>query len=228
MIHLSNISKIYTIDHQDFYAIDHLSLSLSTKQNTVIIGKSGSGKSTLLTLINGLTPVSKGEISFSEKVKSATVFQEPRLLPWLTLKQNAIFWNPNANPDDLFKEFELTGFENIYPHEASGGMAYKVALIRAFLFDANFLLMDEPFSSLDYFTRISMQEKLLQISKTNNIGLFFITHNIEEAVFLGDRILVLHHGKLIKEFTNTTHWDERSHKNTPLRDEILDTFKNIN
>ncbi len=227
-IDIDNISKIYPINNQDFYAIDHLSVTLSTSQNTVLIGKSGSGKSTLLNMINGLIPASEGVITFSEEVKSATVFQEARLLPWLTLKQNATFWNPTADPKELFKEFELVGFENIYPHEASGGMADKVALIRALLFEANFLLMDEPFSALDYFTRMSMQEKLLTLSKKNNTGLFFITHNIDEAVFLGDRILVLNHGQIIDEFINPTHWEERSHHNTPLRDEIIDTFKNIN
>ncbi|MGL5956839.1 MAG: ABC transporter ATP-binding protein [Brevinema sp.] len=223
MIKLHNISKIYSINQQDFYAIKQLSLSVSLTEHLVIIGKSGSGKSTLINLINGLSPVSIGTISFpSIPFKTATVFQEARLLPWLNIEQNSLFWNPQADPLPLLQEFELLPFKNLYPYEISGGMASKTALIRALLYYADFLLLDEPFASLDYFTRLYMQEKIMKISK----GMIFVTHNIEEAIVLGDRIFILEKGIIKSEFINNIPRNKRSHKNicNQLRTNVLDAL----
>ena len=208
-IKLSNISKIYSINDQPFYAVNDISLQINTTQNTIIIGKSGCGKSTLLNMINGLTSISEGEILFPENFKTATVFQESRLLPWLTVEQNATFWAPHADPSFLLKELELFDFKKLYPHEISGGMAQKTALIRALLYEADFLLLDEPFASLDYFTRLYMQNKLLTLTSKQKLGMIFITHNVDKAVLLGDTIIILEKGAIKTILVNKLPLSER-------------------
>ena len=208
-IKLTNISKIYSINDQPFYAVNNISLQINTTQNTIIIGKSGCGKSTLLNMINGLTSISEGEILFPKNFKTATVFQESRLLPWLTIEQNATFWAPHTDPTSLLKELELFDFKKLYPHEISGGMAQKTALIRALLYEADFLLLDEPFASLDYFTRLYMQKKLIDLTSKQKLGMIFITHNVDKAVLLGDTIIILEKGAIKTILVNKLPLTER-------------------
>lgn len=229
-INIENVSKIYSVNDKEFFALNNLSLEIPSNQNTVIIGKSGSGKTTLLNIINGLTPLSKGKLTIPPHIKISTVFQEHRLLPWLTVEKNSTFWNPLADPTTLLKELDLFPFKDLYPHEISGGMAQKTALIRALLYDTNFLLLDEPFASLDYFMRIQLQEKLLQLTNKLSIGMIFITHNVDKAILLGDNIIILDQGKLKTFISNHVPHSERS--NTPysisLKTKIFEIINNTN
>ncbi len=208
-IKIQNLSKIYTIDKNPFYALNNINLEIPTNKITVIIGKSGSGKTTLLNIINGLTPKNGGSITIPPSLKIATVFQEARLLPWLTIAQNACFWVPTEDPRPLLQDFGLLPFQSLYPHEISGGMAQRVALIRALLYKTSFILMDEPFSSLDYFMRLEMQEKILSLHKTKSLGIIFITHNVDEAIALGDEIIILEEGLLKEKILNPLSHKER-------------------
>lgn len=208
-IKIDHLTKKYVHDHRELFALKDLSLDIPIDKNTVIIGKSGSGKSTLINIINGLISPTEGTMTLPSFLKTATMFQEARLLPWLTVKQNTLFWNPLANPETLLRELELTAFQDLYPYELSGGMAQKTALIRALLYEANFLLFDEPFSSLDYFTRIQLQQKLLHITSSRNLGMVFVTHNVDKAILLGDIIIILDKGHLKEIFLNDAPREER-------------------
>jgi sulfonate transport system ATP-binding protein len=185
-------------------ALAGVNLEIASGEVACIVGASGSGKSTLLRIIAGLELADRGSISAGgERVEGpgperGLLFQESRLLPWLTVAQNVAFGIaelPKAEReqtvDALIALVGLRGFEQAHPHQLSGGMAQRVALARALAPRPLVLLLDEPFGALDALTRIRMQEELLRVWRTRQTTLVLVTHDVEEAIFLGDRVVVM-------------------------------------
>ncbi|HEV2357665.1 MAG TPA: ABC transporter ATP-binding protein [bacterium] len=187
-------------------AIDRLSLDVADREIVSIVGPSGCGKSTLLRLIAGLVRPSSGEIRLDGRAVSdpgadrGMVFQSYTLFPWLTVQGNVEFGPrlrglAEAARRDVATRFiqmvGLAGFEHAYPKELSGGMMQRVAIARALANDPEVLLMDEPFGALDAQTRAFMQELLLDIWQKTPKTILFVTHDIDEALFLGDRVYVM-------------------------------------
>ncbi|AFU57984.1 ABC uptake transporter, ATP-binding protein [Candidatus Nitrososphaera gargensis Ga9.2] len=187
--------------------LDRLNLRIREGEFVTIVGTSGCGKSTLLNIIAGLDAPDSGLISVKSnnnknigKAERVVIFQEGALFPWLTVTDNVEFGLKIARiPKELRKEIasnfidmvHLTRFADSYVYQLSGGMKQRVAIARALALDAQILLMDEPFAALDVQTREILHEQLLQIHKSTGKTILFVTHNINEAVQLGDRIILL-------------------------------------
>lgn len=187
-------------------ALKDINLKIHKREFVCVIGPSGCGKSTLIRILAGLEQASSGQVLLNgESVtepgpERGMVFQGYTLFPWLTVKKNIMFGLIESGYDKGTAESEarewinligLTKFENSYPHQLSGGMKQRVAIARALANRPKVLLMDEPFGALDAQTRAKMQAYLLEIWKNIDITVFFITHDLDEAVYLADRILVL-------------------------------------
>ena len=182
-------------------------VSFSVKQNdfVCIVGPSGCGKTTLLRLIAGLIKPSQGSIRFTHpqegrRPQTAMVFQHQGLFPWMTVLDNVAFGlemqgmaraSRQTQASEFVSRVGLGDFLHAYPHQLSGGMRQRVAILRAFLSNPQILLMDEPFGALDAQTRILMQQELLNTWRENPKTVIYITHDIEEAILLGDRVLVM-------------------------------------
>ena len=187
-------------------ALDDISMEIEDRTFVAIVGPSGCGKSTLLRLVAGLDQPTEGEIRVDERLVSGPgrdrgmVFQAYTLFPWLTVQKNVEF-GPQIEgrsvserreiAQQFIREVGLFGFDDAYPSQLSGGMQQRVALARALANDPEVLLMDEPFGALDSQTRALMQELLLRIWEQHSKTVLFITHDIEEALFLGDRVHVM-------------------------------------
>lgn len=159
-----------------------------------LLGPSGCGKSTLLRIIAGLERDYTGDLLQSTE-HTAFVFQEPRLMPWLSVERNIGFHDDahfdRAWVNQLLEEVGLEGFGTALPKELSGGMAQRVAIARGLYSRPGVLLLDEPFSAVDAFTRMKLQELLLQLAQRHNIALLLVTHDIDEALYLSDRVLIM-------------------------------------
>ncbi|MCM3663109.1 ABC transporter ATP-binding protein [Mesobacillus subterraneus] len=183
--------------------LEEISLYVKEGEFVSIIGPSGSGKSTIFQCIGGLLLPDNGEMFLGErKINGGTgniayMPQQPSLLPWRTVLDNVLlgqelFQKPDKQEaQDWLKKINLSDYENAFPHQLSGGMNQRVAFIRALLSPQSVLLLDEPFSALDEFTRFDMQKWLLSVWEEKRKSVLFITHNIEEAIFLSDRIYLL-------------------------------------
>lgn len=197
-----NISKNYG----DVEALRDLSLEFPRGQLTSILGPSGCGKTTLLKIIAGLLEPTSGEVEVNGKAVTgpgedrAFVFQDFALLPWASVLRNVAFGlelrgvsksEREAKAAKYIADVGLSGFEHAYPHELSGGMRQRVGLARALSVDSEVLLMDEPFSAVDEQTRRKFQEDLLQLVADENKTFIFVTHSIEEAVYVSDQIAIL-------------------------------------
>ena len=197
MIEISNLSKHFFIGEKRIDVLRELNLSIKKDKITVILGRSGCGKTTLLRLIAGLESVSLGEIKFKEQAKIGFVFQEARLMPFLNVYENIVFPLKKqeieaAKIDSLISMIGLSDFKFAAVSQLSGGMSSRVSLARVLAYEANLILMDEPFAALDAFTRASMQAEILKIKAGKTI--LFVTHNIDEALFLADEIILLEKG----------------------------------
>lgn len=187
-------------------ALDNVSLDIEDKEFVCFIGPSGCGKTTLLRIVSGLDLPDSGEVFVdNERIlspgpKRGMVFQEYSLFPWKTVMDNIIF-GPQMRGikkkdaiEEAQKYLELVGLEQFrdsYPHELSGGMKQRVAIARALANEPEVLLMDEPFGALDAQTRNTLQHELLSIWQKKNITILFVTHSVDEAVFLADRIVIM-------------------------------------
>ena len=198
-IELKHIQKAYTVDGRTLPVLKDICLQIPENSITVLLGKSGCGKTTLLRLVGDLEEPNGGEIHFAVTHKTAFVFQEPRLMPWLTVWDNTIFGLKKQSYDTgeiqaLLETVGLDGFQKAYPHQLSGGMQQRTAIARALAYAPSFLLMDEPFAALDHFTRTQLQKELIRLQKSQNTGILFVTHSIDEALILGHKIVVIEKG----------------------------------
>ena len=197
MIEILNLSKHFFINDKRIDVLKELNLSIKKDKITVILGRSGCGKTTLLRLIAGLESVSLGEINFKEQAKIGFVFQEPRLMPFLNVYENIVFALKKHEIDEvkidrLISMIGLNDFKFAAVSQLSGGMSSRVSLARVLAYEANLILMDEPFAALDAFTRASMQAEILKLQTGKTI--IFVTHNVDEALYLADEIILLEKG----------------------------------
>lgn len=187
-IHVARKSFAATTVLQDVH------LSLRPREAVSLLGPSGCGKSTLLRIVAGLEKDFQGELR-TRAGEVAFVFQEPRLMPWLTVEQN-IGLSDDRHYDktwvtQLIDEVGLNGFAQALPKALSGGMAQRVAIARGLYSRPQVLLLDEPFSAVDAFTRMKLQDLLLQLAERHAIALLLVTHDVDEALYLSDRVLVM-------------------------------------
>ncbi len=217
-LEVKGLGKTFTSGSQATEVLHDLNFQVHRREFLCVLGASGCGKSTLLRILGGLETCSGGSIFVKgHKVEGADadrgfVFQEYTLFPWLTLKQNVMFGPrmTGKTSGDIEAEalqwLEMIGLAdraNAYPHQVSGGMKQRVAIARALANYPGILLMDEPFGALDAQTRMQMQDHLLQIWRNVDVTIVFITHDLEEAIYLADRILVLepHPGRIKESLT---------------------------
>jgi len=202
---VEKLSKRYFAQNREVVALQGIDFSVSDYEFVCIVGPSGCGKTTLLKIIAGLEKPTSGKIRFDKdssnsKPANSMVFQEQSLFPWMNILDNVSFGlemrgvnkkKRHQMASDFLKRVGLGGFILNLPRELSGGMRQRVAILRAFLNDPQVLLMDEPFGALDSQTRLVMQDELIHIWRENRKTVIYITHDIEEAIILGDRILVM-------------------------------------
>ena len=210
-IEICNLRKAFHVDGRELVVLENLSLSVPAHEITVLLGRSGCGKTTLLRLIGGLDQDYTGTITTPHNARPAFVFQEARLMPWLTVAQNIAFGlkKKNIQADKIRHLISLTGLEGFaeaLPRQLSGGMQQRTALARALSLEPGFILMDEPFAALDHFTREKMQQVLLDIHKQNRCGVLFVTHSIDEALAIADRIVILENYQAKKVYPVGDHW----------------------
>jgi ABC-type nitrate/sulfonate/bicarbonate transport system ATPase subunit len=186
-------------------ALDAVSVSLAAGELVSLVGPSGCGKSTLLRLIAGLDLPDSGELLIgSEPITAPSaerglVFQDPNLFPWLTVRRNiqaglvarGILQESRHEVDEFMRLVGLEGFASAYPHHLSGGMAQRVALARALINHPRVLLLDEPLGALDAFTRMRMQDEVLRLWQTRRTTMLLVTHDIDEAIYMSDRIVIM-------------------------------------
>ena len=229
--------KIFNIEKhfEEVRVLHDFSMEANREEIVCIIGPSGCGKSTILNIISGLTLPSCGKVINNSK-NTSYVFQEDRLLPWKDVYENIRIVNDKSSYKtcmELIEKVGLKGFEGFYPCELSGGMRQRCSIARAFNYEADLLLMDEPFKSLDYNLRIGMICYLLSLWESKKKTIIFVTHEIDEALLLGDRILFLTNRptKVLKEFRIETPKMKRSLTDPSLvkvRNQILDLLQNEN
>ena len=198
-----DLYKSYFVDGREVPVLRGLNLKFENGSFTVIVGRSGCGKTTLLRILAGLESCTAGRVLSPGGKRVSMVFQEPRLMPWLSVRRNAAFGvkRPDRGKiDALIAAVGLAGFEEALPSQLSGGMKQRTALARALAPDPDVLLMDEPFAALDFFTRMTMQNLLLRLYRRSKITVVFVTHSIDEAILLGRRIVSLKDGVAADRF----------------------------
>ena len=238
-IEFKQVTRVFKRDNKDFLTIDGFDLTVEDREFVAIVGPSGCGKTTCMRMVAGLEFPSTGVVSVSNKPvtspgpERAVVFQAFALFPWKSVYDNIDF---GLRAKGLAKEkrheiithyislMNLKGYESAYPHQLSGGMQQRVAIARAYALDPDVLLMDEPFGALDAQTRVVMQEELVKLARKNPRTVLFITHAVEEAVYLADRVVVMtsRPGKIkeildVKSIREAEGWD-----NHPRIEDVMD------
>jgi NitT/TauT family transport system ATP-binding protein len=203
---VSNVSKVFKTAERDVVALQEINLEIPQGQFVCLLGPSGCGKSTLLNAVAGFAPPTSGSITADGQLVTAPgpergmVFQEYALFPWMTVADNIAFGLEIKGMakgeiavivDQLLKMLSLRDFRNRYPKDLSGGMRQRVAIARVLALDSPIMLMDEPFGALDALTRRNLQDELLRIWAELKKTIIFVTHSIEEAIYLADRIVVM-------------------------------------
>jgi len=203
---IRHLSKSYHLNGKPFQVLKDLNLTIRSGESLAIVGASGSGKTTLLRVLAGLEEADRGDVLIDGNAvrgvgrDRAVIFQEPRLLPWLTVLDNVAFGldTQGLSRDEARNRarryINLVGlqqFENAYPRQLSGGMAQRVGIARALAVQPEILLLDEPLGALDAMTKIAMQQELARIWREEDVTTVLVTHDLEEAIFLADRILIL-------------------------------------
>ncbi|MDN6860839.1 ABC transporter ATP-binding protein [Pseudomonas sp. CAN2814] len=206
LVSFRQVAKSFPVDGRELQAIERFDLEIADGEFIAIVGASGCGKSTLLRLLVGLDREFQGEIRIDGAPidgiggERGIVFQEHRLFPWLSVEQNVALGLVNeplseagkaARVADYLQLVGLTAFARAYPHQLSGGMAQRVAIARGLVASPRILLLDEPFGALDALTRQQLQEELLRIRQRERITTVLVTHDVEEALFLADRVVVM-------------------------------------
>lgn len=205
-ITFDNVNRTFSRGDKNFLALDNISFEVNEKEFVSIVGPSGCGKTTLLRMAAGLEFPSGGRVKVGDQdvvapgPDRAVVFQQFALFPWKTVSENIGFglkckgFSRRLRDDTVSRYIDLmglSGYEQAFPHQLSGGMQQRVAIARSYALDPDVLLMDEPFGALDAQTRVVMQEELIKLSRNNPRTVLFITHSVEEAVYLSDRVVVL-------------------------------------
>ncbi len=242
-IEIKDVSKSFMQKGKRFTALDHVSLSIEKGEFICLLGPSGCGKSTLLGAIAGFEPVTKGSIEIDGKevrepsTKNITIFQNYGLLPWRNVQKNvelgleAKKLSKKKCAEIAEKYIDLVGlsdFKKSHPRQLSGGMQQRVAIARGLAVDPDILFMDEPFGALDAITRMKLQDDILNISRQEKKTIIFVTHDIEEAVYLADRIVVMtpNPGKIKSIVTVPLkgHRERTASDFLEVRDKIFDLF----
>jgi NitT/TauT family transport system ATP-binding protein/sulfonate transport system ATP-binding protein len=194
-----------TRDGNTVLALDHLSLTIAASEMVALIGPSGCGKSTLLRLIAGLDEPTSGDLRIGSEpitgpsAERGLMFQDPNLFPWLTVRRNiqaglvarGVLHSHRKDVEEYLRLMGLEAFANVYPGQLSGGMAQRAALARALINHPKVLLLDEPLGALDQLTRMRMQDEVLRVWQARRTTLILVTHDIDEAIYLSDRIAIL-------------------------------------
>ena len=210
VVRLDGVSKRYGSGRNALLALDRVSLTVGQGEFVCLLGASGCGKSTLLSLVAGLDEISGGTLDIGDR-RVSLMFQEAALFPWLSVAGNVELplrlrgvgrAERKRRAEELLDVVRLRGFSDKRPHELSGGMRQRVALARALAQDADILLMDEPFGALDAMTRDILHDELERIWREQELTVIFVTHNVREAVRLGDRVILLSSrpGRVIEDF----------------------------
>ena len=202
-VRATGVSKVFFAGKEPVWALEDVSLQVEEGSFTCIVGPSGCGKSTLLRILGGLESATSGTVGLqdsSHKIPAAFVFQEHGVFPWVNVLDNVAFGlrmsgvrrkERTEQAREWIARVGLTGFEKSYPHELSGGMRQRIAIARAFATGSPVLLMDEPLGALDAQTRLLMQEELVKLWEAERKTVVMVTHGIEEAILLGDRVVVM-------------------------------------
>ena len=239
-IRFDNVKKTFTtIDGEKVNALSGVNLEIEQGKFICLIGPSGCGKSTMLRILAGLDTPSEGTVYLNGKKVTkpgsdrGLVFQDPNLFPWLNiydniafgLKVRKVYKERKADIDDFIELVGLKGFEKAYPHQISGGMCQRASLARALIGHPQALLLDEPLGALDAFTRMNMQDELLRIRKEKEMTMIMVTHDVDEAVYLADKIVVMTPRPAKIEKIIDVHLTQPRDRNNPefirLRSEIL-------
>jgi NitT/TauT family transport system ATP-binding protein len=235
MLKIQNISKEYRKNNKTVKVLNHINCEFEKNKIHVIQGPSGCGKTTLLNIITGLIKPTRGSVLFEDKALTAPnpkigiVFQDLRLFPWLKVKDNIAFGlkirkskNIELKVNKYLKLVGLSKYKEYYPAELSGGMKQRLAIARSLILKPELLLMDEPFGDLDLKTRKQMQKLVLRIQKRFKTTIIFITHDIDEAIFLGDRIYILSGipGKIKNIYNNN---DKSAKESKLIKNLLLDS-----
>ena len=206
MIEIRGVHKEFAKGERRVVALQDIDLTVAEREFVAILGPSGCGKSTLLNMVAGFDLPTRGSVKVAGETIIApapsrgVVFQEPALFPWLTVMDNVVFGprtvgqraaDYRARAAQIIEQIGLSGFEASYPAELSGGMRQRVGIARVLIMEPKVLLMDEPFGSLDAQTRTLMQELLLSLWERHHQTVLFVTHDIEEAILLADRVCVM-------------------------------------
>jgi ABC-type nitrate/sulfonate/bicarbonate transport system ATPase subunit len=205
-LRVTEVSKHFVSpEGAEFLALEAASLSVGASELVSLVGPSGCGKSTLLRLIAGLENPSAGELHVGAEpitgpsASRGLVFQDPNLFPWLTVRRNVqagliargVLRESEHEVDEFIRLVGLEGFANAFPHHLSGGMAQRAALARALINHPQVLLLDEPLGALDAFTRMKMQDEVLRLWQARRTTMLFVTHDIDEAIYMSDRIVIM-------------------------------------
>ncbi|MGL5115304.1 MAG: ABC transporter ATP-binding protein [Beijerinckiaceae bacterium] len=234
-----NVDKVFGPSAAGVKVLDDINLEIADREFVAIVGPSGCGKTTCLRMVAGFEPPSAGEVSVSGRVITApgpdraVVFQQFALFPWKTVRENIDLGLRNKNLPtgerdgliaDALKLMNLETHANAFPHQLSGGMQQRVAIARAYVLDPDVLLMDEPFGALDAQTRVVMQEELVRLARRNPRTVLFITHAVEEAVYLADRVAIMTRrpGRIkevldIRSIRESENWDRH-----PKIEDVMD------
>jgi NitT/TauT family transport system ATP-binding protein len=232
VIEFDNVARVFHQNGKDFVALKDVNLQVQDREFVAIVGPSGCGKTTCMRMAAGLEHPSSGTVSVDKVVVTApgpdraVVFQAFALFPWKTVWDNVEFGLISLGVDGTERKrriehyiglMNLNGYEQAYPHQLSGGMQQRVAIARAYVLDPKVLLMDEPFGALDAQTRVVMQEELVRLARQHPRTVLFITHAVEEAVYLADRIVVMtgRPGTIreiidVKSIRVSENWDQHS------------------
>lgn len=210
-IRIQQLSKSFKLNNSTVAALKDINLTIEEGSFLTIVGKSGCGKTTLLRVLSGLEQESAGTISFlrdKKEIKSpkvAMVFQDARLMPWLTVRDNmalSMIKEKNRKKvkdtiDYYLDLLDLKAFEHAYPNQISGGMAQRVSLGRTLCYEPDIILMDEPLGALDIYNRRLLQDELIKIFNTCNKTIVFVTHDIDEAIYMGQKVVVMNNGYIM-------------------------------
>lgn len=199
---ITSANKSYSVGSKGKVdALKDVTLSFPEGSLSVILGRSGCGKTTLLRVMAGLERLDSGSVKMGVG-KVGMVFQEPRLMPWLSVRENVelVIGDGESRSQKAMAclhTVALSDFADAMPNQLSGGMAQRVALARALGFDPDLILLDEPFGALDYFTRKALQEELTSIVRSKKLTTLFVTHDVDEAISIGSRLIVMDGGKVV-------------------------------